>query len=391
MTSQSEPNKRMIEINDSENLKIWLANPGGAVAVQGVELNGMENELAEVNLAGCLFLGCEMSDALAGFLVSRRAVVIPASSPFVFSPHRAALYAAGELFADFDPNVGEFGNYDQSFDFRVYQEYLMHGQHLAGIDVTLARSLHDHSMTDARDEFVSKRKMVAIMGGHDLLRSAPTYRQVAELARGLAQAGFTLASGGGPGAMEATHVGAYLAEFDDDSFAEALSDLAQRRGVVSQEKEYQDKDWLQRAYRVREKFPLTSSMHKAESLAIPTWFYGHEPPAPFATHTAKYFSNSIREDGLLQIANYGVIFAPGNAGTVQEIFQDAAQNYYETFVHASPMVLLGKEYWTKDRPAWELLQALANTPGKEPMRDLVHLVDDPNKAAEIIKQFKPGV
>ena len=81
MTSQSEPNKRMIEINDSENLKIWLANPGGAVAVQGVELNGMENELAEVNLAGCLFLGCEMSDALAGFLVSRRAVCLLYTSP----------------------------------------------------------------------------------------------------------------------------------------------------------------------------------------------------------------------------------------------------------------------------------------------------------------------
>ena len=48
----------------------------------------------------------------------------------------------------------------------------------------------------------------------------------------------------------------------------------------------------------------------------------------FATDIAKYFENSLREEGLLALALAGVVFARGNAGTVQEIFQDACQNYY---------------------------------------------------------------
>ena len=174
--------------------------------------------------------------------------------------------------------------------------------------------------------------MVAIMGGHDLLRSDPTYQTIAGLARALTRLGFTMASGGGPGAMEATHVGAYFAPLADGALDEALEMLAARRGIVDEKREYKDKDWLQRAFRVRRAFPLSDQqVTPAASLAIPTWFNGHEPPAAFATHIAKYFANSVREDGLLQIANNGVIFAPGNAGTVQEIFQDAAQNYYQTF------------------------------------------------------------
>ena len=132
--------------------------------------------------------------------------------------------------------------------------------------------------------------MVAIMGGHDLFRSDPNYQDVATLARSLTRAGFTLASGGGPGAMEATHVGAYFATSEDDSLLNALAILGKRRGVVHEKSEYTDRDWLQRAFSVRQEFPLSSSdVKKAQSLAIPTWFYGHEPPTPFATSIAKYF------------------------------------------------------------------------------------------------------
>jgi predicted Rossmann-fold nucleotide-binding protein len=84
------------------------------------------------------------------------------------------------------------------------------------------------------------------------------------------------------------------------------------------------------------------------SIGIPTWLYGHEPPTPLATEHAKYFDNSIREDGLLALATAGVVFAPGRAGTLQEIFQDAAQNYYESVADRfSPMVFLDVDgYWT---------------------------------------------
>ena len=52
------------------------------------------------------------------------------------------------------------------------------------------------------------------------------------------------------------------------------------------------------------------------------------------------FSNSEREDGLLAVAKAGIVFVPGGPGTLQEVFQDAAQNAYETYGRSSPMVFL---------------------------------------------------
>ena len=384
-----ERKKKITEITSFTELDHWLADPTGPVAVQNVPLVGYEQRLSEVPVAGSLFLGCPMSDALAGYLVSHRAVVIPANWDFVFSPHRATLYRVSELFDGFDPDAGEYGNFDEAFDQKVFREYERQGRLEASIDVTLARRLHDHSITDARNEFVRDRRMVAIMGGHDLIRSDPNYEQIVLLARSLTRNGYTLASGGGPGAMEATHLGAYLAPFDDDVLDRVLEILSLRRGVTDLTREYTDGNWLQRAFRVREHFPLAEEQG-ATSLAIPTWFYGHEPPAPFATQIAKYFCNSVREDGLLQIARHGVIFAPGNAGTVQEIFQDAAQNYYRTFGHASPMILLNRHYWTDHHPAWELVQSLAQSPDRSHMRQNVHLVDTIDDVERIIDEFDPG-
>ena len=88
------------------------------------------------------------------------------------------------------------------------------------------------------------------------------------------------------------------------------------------------------------------------SLSIPTWFYGHEPSNPFATHIAKYFSNSEREDGLLAVATAGIVFVPGGPGTLQEVFQDAAQNAYETYGRSSPMVFLDPPDGTGGSVPW---------------------------------------
>ena len=46
-------------------------------------------------------------------------------------------------------------------------------------------------------------------------------------------------------------------------------------------------------------------------MAIPTWVNAGEPISQLASHIAKYFSNSIREDGMLAVATAGIVFAPG--------------------------------------------------------------------------------
>ncbi|MGA8846507.1 MAG: Rossmann fold nucleotide-binding protein, partial [Nocardioides sp.] len=123
---------------------------------------------------------------------------------------------------------------------------------------------------------------------------------------------------------------------------------------------------------------LTSA---TETLGIPTWHYGHEPPNLFATVIAKYVGNAIREAVLLEICAAGIVFLPGSAGTVQEIFQDACENYYADEVSLAPMVLVGRTYWTETLPAWPLLRSLAR--GRA-MQAHVHLVDTVTEAADLL-------
>jgi predicted Rossmann-fold nucleotide-binding protein len=131
------------------------------------------------------------------------------------------------------------------------------------------------------------------------------------------------------------------------------------------------------------KYPRKEAYH---SLGIPTWLYGHEPATPFASDIAKYFQNSIREDLLLTIAKGGIIYSTGSAGTVQEIFQDAAQNHYQTFGYASPMVFLGKDFFTKEIPVYPFLQDLM---ARGKFKNLIlSLADSPEEAVAAIKAFK---
>jgi predicted Rossmann-fold nucleotide-binding protein len=118
-----------------------------------------------------------------------------------------------------------------------------------------------------------------------------------------------------------------------------------------------------------------------ESLGIPTWHYGHEPPNPFATAIAKFFRNAPREALLLEVCNGGIVFLPGAGGTVQEIFQDACENYYADETSVAPMVLVGRRHWTEELPAWPLLRALARGRAMEPQ---VHLVDTVEEAVALV-------
>ena len=119
------------------------------------------------------------------------------------------------------------------------------------------------------------------------------------------------------------------------------------------------------------------------SLGIPTWHYGHEPPNPFSSAIAKYFRNAIREDVLLQVCRGGIVFLPGAAGTVQELFQAACSNYYASAETVAPMVLVGREHWTDVLPAWPLVSVLARGRAFAPE---LHLVDDPAEVLDLLVQ-----
>ncbi len=317
------------------------------VVIQNLDLVPLTIRLLKIHFSECVFLGCTLDEQLFEHLYPSNYIFPKLSVPFNTYPNR--LYNKESLYNNYNYNAP--ASYAQTLDKVIYDYYMSVGKQTLNIKETLARRLHDHSITDALDEFLinyDEKKVVAIMGGHNLSRTAARYRQVVDLAKTMTEEGYLMASGGGPGAMEATHVGAWLAGRTDKDVDQVLK-------ILSKAPKYNHPDWLKTAFQVFEIFPDTAY----KSLGIPTWFYGHEPPSPFATHIAKYFANSVREEGLLAIAKGGVIFAPGNAGTMQEIFQDIAQNHYKTFGYASPMVFLDKKYWTIDRPVYPAIELMA--------------------------------
>ncbi len=351
------------------------------VVVQGIDLASSDVEalLTSVPAEDACFLGCELSDAAEQHVRETGGTIFPGFVGVPFRPYRSALYTPAELMEGYERGVPS--TRDETRDARIYRYFKdrkRDGRDAPVMDA-LAFRIHDHAIDNALQALLApadgpERRVVGIMGGHQLGRDTALYRRVARLAWALTRNGFFVATGGGPGAMEAGNLGAALASYERDAVDDAVDALAAAP-------HYADDAYLDRAFDVRERYP-----DRAESLAVPTWFYGHEPSNLFSTHVAKYFANSIREDGLLAIATYGVVYAPGSAGTIQEVFMDAAQNHYETFGPASPMVFLDRTYWTETKPVYPLLETLAEGTAYEG-----HLTatDDVETAVSRIEEHAP--
>src|SRR5215213_9379763 len=116
-----------------------------------------------------------------------------------------------------------------TLDARIERHVLDHGFRSPPAAEALAQRLHDHAVDVALSELLCaepRRRVVGIMGGATTPRCDPWYRRVAELARALTRAGYLVASGGGPGSMEAANLGAFLAEHEDAALEAALGELA---------------------------------------------------------------------------------------------------------------------------------------------------------------------
>ncbi|GAK49692.1 conserved uncharacterized protein [Candidatus Moduliflexus flocculans] len=345
-------------------------------AVQGINLSNLAIDWNTIDLQDALFLGCQFVSSEQECLIrGRGAHIFPSFDGLPYNPYRSALYTWQELMEGYDPEN------DVSLDYRIYQHFIEHGRYHPDIREALAQRLHDHAIDNALHELLgynhdgmTRKKGVGFMGGHGVLRTDPSYRKVAQAAQLLAKQGYLITSGGGPGIMEAANLGAYLAKYSPGDLDQAIHLLCQAPACDH------PKHFAQ-SQRVLEMFP-----DGTDNLAVPTWFYGHEPSNLFASHIAKYFSNSIREDGLLAISLYGVVFAPGSAGTTQEIFMDATQNHYGSFGYYSPMIFFGKRRYMKETFLFPVLQQLA---WGHPYADLLFITDSPEDVAALIMQHPP--
>lgn len=344
---------------------------------QNIDFSEWGQLCTESEFSDCIFLGCRLPEIFVKYLDSSNLIFPKLNVPY--DMYRSYLYSANSLYDQFDPN--DESSFERCFDTKVHQHYLQTGVMCDDVKETLARYLHDHSMSNAIQNLLApyhERQIVGIMGGHDLLRTSDFYRDIVYLSKRLTEMGFIMVSGGGAGAMEATHLGAWMAERNKEEVEQALA-------IVRQAPGWQDKDWLATAFEVKERFAQTHFI----SLGVPTWLYGHEPATPLATHIAKFFDNSIREDTILNITRGGLIYTPGSAGTIQEIFQAAVPNYYQTYGYSSLMIFLGEDFWRRELPVYELLEYLVKTGKYAGLR--IGISDDINEVIEKIKTFKPIV
>jgi predicted Rossmann-fold nucleotide-binding protein len=356
-----------IESLDEFDHHVAAGQPLTQCVLKDIDLRERSAVLERAELTRAVFLGCLLTPESLAAVQRSRALVFPPIEGIPFDPYRAHLYTVDDLYGGFDPN--EPDGYRHTLDARI-DDWARASEPGDVLDA-LTQRLHDHAITEAVADLIEGERVAGVMGGHDLRRDDPMYRAVAGIGRELQRAGLLVATGGGPGAMEAANLGAFCGPHPDGVLDDAIA-------VLSSAPRYDQRDeWLAAGLSARSRWLVGCG----RSLGIPTWHYGHEPPTPFATHIAKYFQNSVREDGLLTIADAGIVYTPGASGTLQELFQDGSQNCYAAPGQASPMVLFGVDFWTHTISAEKPLRQLAVGTAAE---HLITLTDDPTEVVAAI-------
>jgi predicted Rossmann-fold nucleotide-binding protein len=360
------------EIDSLQDLRTVLdsGRPLTGLRLQDLDLTAWAPELMRrTDVAGLVVLGGRLPAELDAHLRAHRALIFPTDPSAPVDPYRSTLYQPHELYAGLEER-----GYEATPDYRAYS-WTREAALRDDAFVTLLRAIHDHAITDALTEFIGDRPVAGVMGGHALARGTSGYAAAARLGRDLAAAGLVVLTGGGPGAMEAANLGAFAG--DDERLDRALSQLAEVpsfRPSVGR--------WASVALRVHDDLFTAGRGQQVASVGIPTWFYGHEPPNVFCDGIGKYFSNAIREDGLLARTTAGLVVLEGAAGTVQEIFQAVTPLYYApTDRVLPPLVLVGERHWSHEVPVWPTLQALGR---ERALGTVVRLVDTVEEAAEVL-------
>lgn len=331
---------------------------------KNLDLRKMTRKLFNYEIVECLFIGCRIDkDLLEKLVLTNNYILSSMHLPFELFPRK--LYSIEDLYDNFDPKIPL--SYKNSTDYEIYTHFTDHQnkQNLSTF-LQVTESIHDASIKMALHEYIKfnkiDKKIIGIMGGHRISRKDEEYYKMASLAKKLTEKGFVMTSGGGPGIMEATHLGAWFAGRKEDQLEGAIE-------ILADSPYYSDENWLVRSYEVVEKY---SPRRKQLSIGIPTWVHGHEPPNPFPGKIAKFFSASIRQEILIAVAKAGIIFSPGSAGTLREIYQTVEQNHYDLWDNKYPMLFFGKKYWVEDFPTYDNLKEAADKKSLQNLEVSIH-------------------
>lgn len=335
--------------------------------VRNLNFTTFQVDWKSVEVHHSTFIGCTFTAEDLSYLVSNCALIYNEPVGLPYKVYRNSLYNYSEL----NQRPGE-----NTIDLNIYEHFSMY-RNMRNINESLYQRSHDHAIDEAlRDllENEDEKKCLGFMGGHGIKRDSKEFKDAALLAFKLAKQDFYIVTGGGPGIMEAANMGAYFANYEEQDLLDAIDFMAEQPYFT-------DEFYEAYAQKMLDKYP-----NGKESLSIPTWFYGHEPSNAFSSHIAKYFSNAVREETLLAICLHGIVFCPGSAGTIQEVFADAAQNHYVTYDFVSPMVFYGTEYYQQTLPVMPLLKKLSGT---RKYSNFIMNSDDQLEIVDFIKNRPP--
>ncbi len=262
------------------------------------------------------------------------------------TPPPSALYTCDQLMTGYQAedvhSIARTFTFEQYLAFEPYKS--------SGIldrDGLAAIGAHDARINQLLLEYLyaldTPQKIVGMMGGHSVGRSTAAYADLANLARFLSQNGYLIVTGGGPGLMEAGHLGVYGRALDDAVWDQVVAQLRAIRPRSDQDivpnadpfpapdaerLTLAQKEGLHRWYHYGAALREAITTEPGKSLTVSTLQYGTEPVMPMATIYAGYFQNSIRESQLVRESRAGIIYGRGGGGTLREIWQDLEENYY---------------------------------------------------------------
>jgi len=176
---------------------------------------------------------------------------------------------------------------------------------------------------------------VTVWGSARTKEDAPYYKQARQLGRRLAEEGYSVVTGGGPGIMEAANRGA----------AEA----------------------------------------GGQSVGLNITLPFEQTPNPYANHTMDFRYFFCRRVMFVKESS-GVVVMPGGLGTLDEFFEVVTLKQTEK-IRKPPIIMFGTAYWRGllDWMRDTLLAAGAISPGD---LELYHLSDDVEETIELIKNDK---
>src|SRR5438034_8679644 len=192
-------------------------------------------------------------------------VMPPLPRPEPFDPLRQGLYTADELMQGYTP-----AHPDGALDRRIARHFVAPGgRNPPSAAEAIAQRLHDFGIDRALTAWLDGEgsiapKVVGVMGSHSTPRDDTQYALVADLGWRLARAGFLVATGGGPGLMEAANLGAYLSKHADrGALDRAIATLKDAPAYESDPARY-----IGATRRV-----IAYEANGATSLGVPTWVY----------------------------------------------------------------------------------------------------------------------